>query len=208
MTSPAARSVDGRRERGARTRDAVLARAVAIASEHGLEGLSIGGLADDLGMSKSGLFAHFGSKEELQLAAVDAAREIFVQAVVEPVGDRRGVARVEALTAAFVDYIRRSVFPGGCFFAAAASEFDGRPGPVREAVVGNMLRWRAALQRALDQAVADGELRPDVDTARVAYEVGSLLSGVNADYQLTGDPIVFDYVTHSVRERLDGLRAR
>jgi AcrR family transcriptional regulator len=193
---------DGRRERGSRTREAILARAVAVASEQGLEGLSIGALADDLGMSKSGLFAHFGAKEDLQLATIDTARQMFVDAVIRPVRGTTGLTRLNALADAFVVYLRDRIFPGGCFFAAAATEYDSRPGPVRDAVVANLVAWRGALADAVRQAIEAGELDSGTDPAQLAFAIGSLLSGANADYQLTGDPVVFDIARRSIDQQL------
>jgi AcrR family transcriptional regulator len=197
--------VDGRRARGNRTRESVLARAVAVASENGLEGLSIGGLAEDLSMSKSGLFAHFGSKEELQLATVDHARQMFVDAVIAPAGETRGLERLDAYVEAFLAYLRAEIFPGGCFFASAAAEFDSRPGPVRDAVVGNLIRWRRVLQRAVEDAISSGELRPDADGALLSFEVASTLAGANTDHQL-GDDSSLDLARRSIRNRIDALR--
>src|SRR5215217_6715076 len=110
-----------------RTREAILERAVDLASLQGLEGLSIGRLASDVEMSKSGLFAHFGSKQDLQLAAVDAAAQRFIDAVVRPaLGSEQGEPRLRALVHGYLDYLEAQVFPGGCFWAAAAIEFDDR----------------------------------------------------------------------------------
>ena len=122
---------DGRRARGDRTRRAILDQAVQIASAEGLEGLSIGRLAEELGVSKSGLFAHFGSKLELQVATVRAARDVFLDEVVGAARVGGGVEEVHSLTDAWLSYMEREVFRGGCFFAAASLEFDSRPGPVR-----------------------------------------------------------------------------
>src|SRR5688572_22743332 len=113
---------DGRRARGERTREAILAHAVQIASEEGLEGISIGRLATDLGVSKSGLFAHFGSKVELQLATVDAARHVFIQEVLGGSRAGSGIGGLISLTDSWLDYMRSDVFRGGCFFAAASLE--------------------------------------------------------------------------------------
>src|SRR6266481_3803869 len=120
------------RSRAARTRAEILKRAVDIASAEGLEGLSIGRLASELQMSKTGVFAHFGSKEQLQLAVVEAAKQIFVQYVVQPaVKQPRGLPRLGAMLESWIGYVESIVFRGGCFFAAASAEFDSRPGPVR-----------------------------------------------------------------------------
>src|ERR1700680_1932895 len=133
---------DGRRLRGERTHGEILATAVDLGSREGLEGLTIGGLATHAGVSKSGLFAHFGSKQELQLATIEAARAIFLKEVIEPAFTApAGLARLSAALAAWLAYFRRAVFPGGCFFQAASLEFDGRPGPVRDRVVEVMSQW-------------------------------------------------------------------
>src|SRR5262249_53289575 len=125
------RKQQGRESRGAKTRDEILQAAVHIASAEGLQGLTIGGLADELNMSKSGLFAHFGSKEELQLAVVGKARDIFVREVVEPAyKSERGLVRLLAMLDCWLDYVGRNVFRGGCFFIARAIAFDRRPPPV------------------------------------------------------------------------------
>jgi AcrR family transcriptional regulator len=126
-------AAQARKARGDRTRQAILEAAVDIASAEGLEGLTIGRLASELSMSKSGLFAHFGSKEELQLATVEAARDIFIREVIRPsFTAAKGLTRLWKLCDVWLAYVRGEVFRGGCFFAAAAAEFDGRPGPVRD----------------------------------------------------------------------------
>ena len=129
-------------EKGERTRQTILEAAVDIASVAGLEGLTIGQLATKLSMSKSGLFAHFGSKEELQLATVEAARSVFIREVIEPTfAAERGLARLWQLCDAWFSYVSSKVFRGGCFFAAAAAEFDSRPGPVRDRIAAIMKEW-------------------------------------------------------------------
>ncbi len=139
------------------TRDAILERAVELASQEGLEGLTIGRLASELGLSKSGLFGHFGSKEELQLATVDAAAEIFVRAVVEPaLAAPEGAARLRALCERFVAYLEDRVFEGGCFFAAAAAELETRHGPVRDRVAHFLERWLGELEGAAEAAEGEG----------------------------------------------------
>jgi AcrR family transcriptional regulator len=191
--------VDGRRARGEKTRDAILAHAVQIASEEGLEGLSIGRLAGDLGVSKSGLFAHFGSKLELQLATVDAARHIFLE---EVIGRRRMGAGVEGLiglTDSWLDYMRSDVFRGGCFFAAASLEFDGRPGPVRDRVASMMGEWLLALEAAIQDAQDSGELEPAVDSEQLAFEINALGQGANWAYRLYADDAAFERARAAIR---------
>jgi AcrR family transcriptional regulator len=171
-----------------RTRAAIVARGVDVASREGLEGLTIGRLADDLGMSKSGLLGHFGSKETLQLVVLDRAAEIFWREVWEPVADRpAGLARLRAVCASWVGYLERGVFPGGCFFTAAAAEFDDRPGAVRDAVAGYAQRWQRELSWQLRRAVDAGELPPDTDAEQVVFELTGVMMILNQALQLYGD---------------------
>src|ERR1700741_5582763 len=143
-----------RRPRGIKTRGAILQKAVNIASLEGLEALTIGKLATSLKISKSGLFAHFGSKEDLQRAVVDEAREIFVERVVRPAYQFQGLQRLRALCENWLAYGEQRVFPGGCFFSAASLEFDDRPGRVREQIVGLMKQRLRNLEQAAREAPA------------------------------------------------------
>src|ERR687896_2274380 len=139
--------------KGERTRHAILDAAAALATEEGLQPLSIGRLAEAMEMSKSGLFAHFGSKEELQLATVDHAAAMFVAEVIAPArAAPRGLARVWALCDRMIDYAERQVFPGGCFFAATSFEFNNRPGPVRDRIEQMMRSWLSYLEHAVEGA--------------------------------------------------------
>ena len=192
-------AVDGRRARGEKTRDAILARAVQIASQEGLEGLSIGRLATDLGVSKSGLFAHFGSKTELQLATVDAARHIFIHEVIGGSHAGSGIGGLIGLTDSWLDYMRADVFRGGCFFAAASLEFDGRPGPVRDRVASMMGEWLLALEAAIQDAQDAGELAPDLDSEQLAFEINALGQGANWAHQLYGDEAAFERARAAIR---------
>jgi AcrR family transcriptional regulator len=170
----------------ASTREAILERAVDIASTKGLEGLTIGGLASELGLSKSGLFGHFGSKEELQLATVRQAATRFVREVVEPAyREPEGRERLRALCDRYLDHLASDVFPGGCFWAAAASEFDGRPGPVRDAIRDASAAWLGELER---QAQAAGAENP----GQLAFELQALAAAANWSFQLFEDRAAFD----------------
>ena len=192
-----------RRARGERTRQAILEVAVDVASAEGLEGLTIGRLASALSMSKSGLFAHFGSKEELQLATVEAAREIFIREVVRPAFEaERGLRRLWNLCDVWLGYVEGEVFRGGCFFAAAAAEFDSRPGPVRDRVAGIMREWLAMLRRAVAEARAEGQLNEDADPAQLAFELNALGMGANWAFQLYGDKQAFTHARAAMLERL------
>ncbi|HEU0335533.1 MAG TPA: TetR/AcrR family transcriptional regulator [Gaiellaceae bacterium] len=194
-------------KKGERTRQSILDVSSALASQNGLESLSIGGLAAATGLSKSGLFAHFGSKEELQLATVDHAASIFVREVVEPaLSAPRGVARIWALLDGFLDYLERGVFAGGCFFATTAAEFKNRPGPVRDRITEQLARWRSYLERAVEQAQELGELGRDADARRVAFELNAFVQNAESQFELFGDARVFADAREAVRERLESLR--
>lgn len=197
---PAARA---RRERGDRTRRQILETAVDVASAEGLEGLTIGRLAAALSMSKSGLFAHFGSKEELQLATVEAAREVFIREVVRPAFEAgRGLPRLWRLCETWLDYVSGSVFRGGCFFAAAAAEFDSRPGAVRDRVAAIMKEWLAVLGRTVSEAQDEGQLDAAVEPAQFAFEFNALELGANWAFQLHGDRRAFTRAREAILERL------
>jgi len=194
--------------KGERTRSSILQRAVDIASLEGLEGLTIGRLADELEMSKSGLFAHFGSKEELQLATIEAAAERFIDEVMRPaIKAERGYPRLMAIARFWLDYVRRKVFPGGCFFAAASFEFDGRPGPVRDAIARQMDDWFGALERAIRIAKEEGHLKADVDPPQLAFELNALFFGANFAYHLRDDEKAFTRAQRAIEQRLLAARA-
>jgi AcrR family transcriptional regulator len=201
---PAEDEADGRRRRGNATRESILQAAADIASVEGLEGLTIGRLATELNMSKSGLFAHFGSKEELQLATIDAARRRFVDHVVRPSRHLpRGRARLEALLEDWLKYFRAEVFPGGCFFCNIQAEFDSRPdNAVRETVAENMRQFHAFIEREIRKAQEAGELDPSLDPAQLAFEFDALGSLANQQFQLTHDRAVFDRAETGMRSRL------
>jgi AcrR family transcriptional regulator len=180
--------VDGRRIRGERTRQGILDAAVELGSREGLESLTFGRLATDATISKSGLFAHFGSKEGLQLATVEAARQIFIREVIEPAADiEAGLPRLRATLEAWLSYLRRDVFPGGCFFQAASLEFDGRPGPVRDRVLEIMRQWLALLEE-LARAANPSKISPE----QLAFELNALGLATNWQRQLLGDDQAID----------------
>lgn len=174
--------------KGGLTRQAILERSAALASVDGLEGLSIGRLAEQVHMSKSGLFAHFKSKEDLQLATIEAAAAIYVAEVIKPaLAVPAGLARLKKLCESFISYVERGVFPGGCFFAAAMAEFDARPGPIRDRIARAQQEWMATLERSVGEAQRLGELRNDVDPAQLAFELESVLVTANWYFHLFGD---------------------
>jgi AcrR family transcriptional regulator len=180
--------MDGRIARGRRTRASILERAVDLASVEGLEGLTIGRLATELEMSKSGLFAHFGSREELQLAVNAAAKERFTREVLEPLAAlERGPERLDVFLRGWLDYLRRGVFEGGCFFFAARAEFDARPdGAVRDAVLDDQRAWRRRLAREIAAAL------PDADAQQLAFEVDAIGMAANLEFQMERDPAAFE----------------
>jgi AcrR family transcriptional regulator len=198
---------DGRRRRGMRTRESILQAAADLASVEGLEGLTIGRLATELGMSKSGLFAHFGSKEELQLATIDAARRRFVDYVVKPSRHLpRGRERVEALMRDWLRYYRNDVFAGGCFFYTVKAEFDSRPNsPVRKVVTEDAREFLAFLTREVRKAQDAGDLDPSVEAEQIAFELEALGAAAQQQYQLMDDPAVFDRAERGISARLDAL---
>jgi AcrR family transcriptional regulator len=204
MSASAQTPVDGRRARGMRSRAAVLERSVQIASRDGLEGLTIGGLASELGVHKSSVFALFGSKEELQLATLAAARGILVEQVVVPgLAHEEGMARLVATGHAWCDYLAADVFAGGCFLCAASAEMDGRPGPVRDAVAAVMREWIAVLSANVETAVAAGELRADVDPAAMAFRLNALGMAANWQRQLFEDRSGIEHARASWQAELD-----
>jgi len=193
----------GRKAQGERTRNAILETAVHIASAEGLEGLTIGRLATELSMSKSGLFAHFGSKEDLQVATVEAARAIFIREVVKPAFEStEGLQRLWKLCDIWLSYVQSGVFRGGCFFAAAAAEFDSRPGAVRDRIAEIMKEWLEALRNAIIEAQEAGHLDKELDATQLAFEFNSLELGANWAFQLYGDTRAFKRAREAIRERL------
>jgi AcrR family transcriptional regulator len=194
------------REDGRRSRSAILDTAARVATVEGLDGLSIGGLAERIGMSKSGVYAHFKSKEELQLATIDRAGEIFAAEVVAPARARPGgLARAWALADAFLGHLQRGIFPGGCFFAAVAGEFDTHPGRVKDAIIAFQDGWGREMATAVAEAQARGELPESPDPAQVVFEVNALLLMGHASYTMYGDPALLEAARRGI-ERLLGPR--
>jgi AcrR family transcriptional regulator len=205
---PAARrtpAAKARQEQGDRSRHAILELAVHLASAEGLEGLTIGRLAAEAKMSKSGLFAHFGSKEELQLATVEAARSIFIKNVILPtLKVKQGLPRLRKLCELWLDYANREIFRGGCFFTAASAEFDSRPGPVRDRIAEIMKEWLGGLTRTVIEAQEANQLDKKVDPAQLVFEINALEMGANWSFQLHGDKQAFGRARQAIFERLRG----
>jgi AcrR family transcriptional regulator len=192
-----------RRPKGERTRESILRVAVDLASVEGLQGLTIGRLAEELKMSKSGLFAHFGSKEDLQLATVAMAREIFREHVIQPaLAGPAGVPRLWNLCDGWLRYAEGHVFKGGCFFTAASYEFDSRSGPVRDSIAAAMKVWMKVLTGAVESGKKERHLRADVDAEQFAFEVYSLAMGAHWSHQLLDDKKSRTRVRQSIAARI------
>jgi AcrR family transcriptional regulator len=191
------------RSDGERSRQTILQAAARLATVDGLNGLSIGHLAEHIGMSKSGLYAHFGSKEELQLATVETAVEIFNNDVIRPAETVEDpLLHVEALCDGFLDYLGRRVFPGGCFFAAAASEFDTHPGPVKESIAAVHNGWLAMLEELFQTAQRSGRLNPAESPAQLAFETDAYLLMANMVFVLHNDESALDRARDAIKARI------
>jgi AcrR family transcriptional regulator len=191
------------RSDGERSRSAILREAAKLATVEGLDGISIGRLASAVGMSKSGLFAHFGSKEELQLETIAAASEIFTQEVVEPAASApNGLERLRQLAENFLRHVAGDAFPGGCFFASVAAELDTRPGPVHDVAMQFVNGWMAMLETAARDAQAEGAIAADEDPAQLAFEVDAYLLLANAQFVITGQHTPLDRARAALERRL------
>jgi AcrR family transcriptional regulator len=189
--------------KGERTRAAILEEAAQLSTVVGLEGLSIGGLAAATGMSKSGLYAHFGSKLDLQLATIEAARQTFVEEVLRPAfAAPRGRERLLAACEAFLSHVERGVFPGGCFFVAAAADVGTQPGPVRDTITAQQRAWLEVLERLIRETIERGELKPGTDPTQLAFELQALMAAANNAYVRYGDTDAFERAQVAIRERV------
>ncbi len=203
-------TIDGRRERGDASRRAILERAADIASVDGLDGLTLGRLAEGSGRGKSSIATLFGSKESLQLATVQAAAATFRARVIEPARALPyGVGRLSALLRGVIEYSRQRVFTGGCFFAAAGADVDSKPGPVRDAVRAELARWRGYVEEQVRRAGAADGLAIDEDRAELlAFELLALYDEANARSVLTGSERPYALAAAAMRERLRAVGAR
>ncbi len=192
--------------KGERTRAVILEQAARLATVEGIEGISIGGLAAVTGMSKSGLYAHFGSREELQLATIEAARTSFIREVVVPVLSTvpEGRERLLALCEGFLSYVERRVFPGGCFFVATSAELASRPGAVHDRVAAYQRQWSELLRQTAGEAHAKGELPADVEADQLAFELGALLAGANIVAVLHSDDTAIERARRAIGRQLAG----
>lgn len=185
------------------TRHEILRVAVDIASAEGLEGLSIGRLASELQMSKTGIFAHFGSKEQLQLAAVETAKQIFLEQVAQPaLRSPRGLPRLKAMLENWLGYVERIVFRGGCFFAAASAEFDSRPGAVREQIAELTNAWMVALREEIEFAQSKVEILGSIKPAQLAFELHAYVQEANWAFKLFNDKSAFLFARRAIATRI------
>jgi AcrR family transcriptional regulator len=192
-----------RRSDGERSRNAILREAGQLATVEGISGLSIGRLAEAVGMSKSGLFAHFGSKEELQVATIDMARAEFTEQVIEPaLATQTGLERVRQLGEGFLRYVEGGVYPGGCFFASVAAEMAMRPGPVRDGAVEVLDEFSRQLETAVRDAQAEGAIDPSEDAGQLAFELGAYMSLANAQFAVSQDSTPIDRARRALEGRV------
>jgi len=192
------------RSDGERSRKLILTAAARLATVEGLEGMSIARLADRTGMSKSGLYAHFGSKEELQLATVSHAGEIFLAEVVQPaMAHTDPIERLLTAGDAFLSHVERRVFPGGCFFASAMAEFDTHPGPVKELITESIRDWFSQLEASAREAQEAGLIAADEDVSQLTFELDAFLMMGNQAFLMTNDREATTRARRAYRARLE-----
>jgi AcrR family transcriptional regulator len=190
-------------DQATKTRREILQVAVDVASAEGLEGLSIGRLAAELKMSKTGIFSHFGSKEQLQLATVEIAKQIFVERVVQAaLQSPRGVSRLKAMLDNWLGYVEKIVFRGGCFFAAASAEFDSRPGAVRDQIAELTKAWMVGLQEEIAFAQSKKEILASIKPAQLAFELHAYVQEANWAFKLFNDKSAFLLARRAIADRI------
>ena len=195
--------------KGDLTRQAILERATALASRVGLEGLTIGSLAEELGLSKSGLFAHFGAKQALEVEVLRFAADRFVQDVVRPaLAARRGEPRVRAVFERWLDWGRSHVVPGGCLFVAAATELDDRPGPARDELVRLQRDWLDTIATCFRTGITEGHFGRDADPEQFAHDLYAVMLGCHHAARLMGDPAAESRARAGFEALLAGARRR
>lgn len=188
---------------GEKSRERALEAAIRLATIEGLERLSLSRLAEAAGLSKSGLFGLFGSKEDLQFAIIDKAREVFTHEIVIPaLAAPEGAPRLRALCEGYLNHIALREWPSGCFFASVASEVGGRPGPIRDRVARDQKRWASLLRESARRAAELGQLRPEELPEQLAFELGAMLTGADITYLLHRDPEILERVRSALQARL------
>lgn len=191
---------------GERSHDAILDEAARLATVEGLEGLSLARLADAVGMSKSGLFAHFRSKEELQLATIEVASSLFAEQVTEPAANAlTGMDRLRLLVDGYLRHLEVETFPGGCFFASALAEMDTQPGPVRDRLVAFLGGWLGRIETAVHDAQAEGAIDPAEDPAQITFEIEAALFLANAQYVVARTPEPIERARRAIERRLESV---
>jgi AcrR family transcriptional regulator len=197
-----------RRADGEKSRNAILREAAQLATVEGLGGITIGRLASAVGMSKSGLFAHFGSKQELQLATIEIASDVYDELVVAPaLLEPTGIGRLRALAERFLEHVESDIYPGGCFFASVAAEMDTHPGPVRDLAVRVTTEWFAEIVQAVRDGQAEGAIDRSEDPEQLAFEIDSYLLLANAQYVVVRDSTPIDRARRAIERRLGELPA-
>ena len=192
-----------RRSDGERSRNAILREAGRLATVEGISGLSISRLAAAVGMSKCGLFAHFGSKEELQVATIEMARAVFTEQVIEPaLRARTGLERLRRLAENFLQYVEGGLYPGGCFFASVAAEMAMRPGPVRNGAVQVLDEFYRHVETAVRDAQAEGAIDPSEDAEGLAFELNSYLSLANSQFAVSQQSTPIDRARRALEARI------
>ena len=198
-----------RRSDGERSHDAILNEAARLATVEGIEGLSLARLADAVGMSKSGLFAHFKSKEELQLATVEAASAVFAEQVTEPASHAvTALERLRSLVERYLTYLEVETFPGGCFFASTLAEMDTQPGPVRDRLVAFLGDWLGQIETAAREAQTEGGIDAEEDPAQLTFEIEAALLLANAQYTVTRTPEPIERARRAIDRRLASAAPR
>jgi AcrR family transcriptional regulator len=197
-----------RRSDGERSRTAILDQAAKLATVEGISGLSLSRLADAVGMSKSGLFAHFGSKEELQLATIETANEIFDEQVLDPAARAStGLERLRALLDAYLDYVESGTFPGGCFFASVLVEVSMQPGTVRDRLLAFLQDWMGRLEAAVRDAQREGDLDKSEDPGQLAFELESALFLANTQFAVASSSEPIERAHRAIDSRLEAASA-
>jgi AcrR family transcriptional regulator len=198
-----------RRSDGERSRNAILREAAQLATVEGINGLSIGRLAEAVGMSKSGLFAHFGSKEELQLATIETARALFNELVIEPASHApTAYERLEQLIERFLQHVQDKVYPGGCFYISVGAELAAQSGPVRDEAVGLSGEWMQLVISTIREAQADGDIAAGEDAEQLAFDLTGYLMLGNTQFVVTKDPAALERARRAADRRLSQATVR
>jgi AcrR family transcriptional regulator len=191
------------RSDGERSRNAILREAAQLATVEGIDGLSIGRLAEAVGMSKSGLFAHFGSKQELQLATIETASALFGELVIAPaLLAPTGLERLRGLAENFLQHVEDNVYPGGCFFASVAAEMDTRPGPVRDAALQLTVEWTEQIETAVRDSQKEGAIDPSEDPEQLAFDLDAYLLLANLQFVSSQQRAPIDRARRAIDRRL------